>query len=95
MALPVPTAGATHFSMQSAFLNLDFETGVFETTYSPVENRIIDNTVTSLTLTPSAPAVGTGNAIYLLLIEFFQEVNRVQYVLNNGAYNVLNILDVV
>lgn len=87
--------GATHFSMQSAFLNLDFATGVFETTYSPLENQIIDNTLTTVTLNPSAVPAGTGNSFYLLLIEFFQEVNGVQYALNNGAFNVLNILDVV
>ena len=87
--------GATHFSMQSAFVNLDFATGVFETTYSTVENHPIDNTLTSFTLTPSAVPAGSGNAFYLILIEFFQEVNAVQYVLNNGAYNVLNILEVV
>ena len=87
--------GATHFSMQSAFVNVDFATGVFETTYSPLENHILDNTLTSFSLTPSAPATGSGTALYLLLIEFFQEVNGVQYVLNNGAYNVLNVLDVV
>lgn len=87
--------GATHFSMQSAFVNLDFATGVFETTYSPKENNVLNNTLTNVTLTPSAAATGSGIAIYLLLIEFFQEVNGVQYVLNNGAYNVLNVLDVV
>ena len=87
--------GATHFSMRSAFVNLDFATGVFETTYSPIENHLLDNTLTSFTLTPSAAATGSGTAIYLILIEFFQQVNGVQYGLNNGAYNVLNILDVV
>jgi len=28
-----------------------------------------------------------------LLIEFFQEVNGIQYSLKNGSYNVLNIVD--
>ena len=87
--------GATHFSLQSAFLNLDFATGIFETTYSPVDNHIIDNTAITVNLNPSAVPAGTGIAFYLMLIEFFQEVNGVQYVLNNGSYNVLNILDVV
>ena len=87
--------GATHFSMQCGFVNLDFATGVFETTYSPVENHLLDTTPTTFTMTPSAPATGSGTAIYVLLIEFFQQVNGVQYPLNNGAYNVLNILDVV
>lgn len=87
--------GATHFSMQSAFLNLDFATGVFETTYSPLDNHVIDTTVITVNLNPSGVPAGIGTAFYLLLIEFFQEVNGVQYVLNNGSYNVLNVLDVV
>lgn len=87
--------GATHFSLQSGFVNVDFETGVFETTYSAIENHLLDETVTSIILTPSAVPAGTGTAVYLLLVAFFQEVNGVQYELNNGAYNVLNILDVV
>ena len=87
--------GATHFSLQCAFVNLDFETGAFETTYSPIENQLIGNVVTSAILTPSSVPAGTGRAIYLLLIEFFQEVNGVQYVLSNGAFNVLNVLEVI
>lgn len=87
--------GATHFSVQSGFVNVDFETGIFETTYSRIENHLLDNSVTNLSLTPSAVPTGVGTQIYLLLIAFFQEVNGVQYTLNNGAYNVLNILDVV
>lgn len=35
-----------------------------------------------------------GFKFYLFLIEFFQEVNGVQYALNNGIYNVLNLLEV-
>ena len=34
-------------------------------------------------------------AIYLLLVEFYQEVNGVQYALKNGSYNSLTVLEVV
>ncbi len=87
--------GATHFSMQSAFVNLDFTSGVFETMYSPEDNHPLNDTVIAVTLTPSAVPTGTGHAFHLVLIEFFQEINGIQYPLNNGAYNVLNVLDVV
>ncbi len=86
---------STHVSFQSGFLNLNLETGESQITYSPIVNLPLDMSVSSVTLTPSAPPTGTGFKFYLLLIEFFQEVNGVQYALNNGSYNVLNLLEVV
>ncbi|MGL2962778.1 hypothetical protein ACSVH2_03025 [Flavobacterium sp. RSB2_4_14] len=86
--------GATHFSMQSAFLNLDFATGISDITFSDVANFPLDNSTLSISLNPTSVPVGSGTQVYLLLVEFFQEVNGVQYVLNNGSYNVLNVLDV-
>ena len=87
--------GATHFSMQSGFVNLDFETGVSDITYSAVSNLPIDGTVSTVSLTPSGVPSGTGLEFMVLLIEFFQEVNGQQYSLNNGAFNVLNIVEVL
>ena len=87
--------GATHFSMQSGFVNLDFETGTSDITYSAVSNLLIDGTVSTVTLTPSGAPTGNGFEFVVLLIEFFQEVNGQQYSLNNGAYNVLNIVEVM
>ena len=87
--------GATHFSMQSGFVNLDFETGASDITYSAVSNLPIDGTVSTVSLTPSGVPSGTGLEFMVLLIEFFQEVNGQQYSLNNGAFNVLNIVEVL
>ncbi|WP_367223967.1 hypothetical protein [Flavobacterium sp.] len=87
--------GATHFSLQSGFVNLDFETGASDITYSAVSNLPIDGTVSTIALTPSGVPAGAGLEFMVLLIEFFQEVNGQQYALNNGAYNVLNIVEVV
>lgn len=87
--------GATHVTFRSAFINLDFTTGIFDTQYSMVVNILLDMSSTPITLTPAAVPVGTGTQLYLLLIEFFQEVNGVQYPLRNGAFNVLNLLDIV
>lgn len=92
--LKYPSHG-THVSFQSAFLNLDFTTGDSEITYSVITNLVIDSTVNSVTLSPTGVPAGVGTAFYLLLIEFFQEVNGVQYSLNNGNYNTLALLDVV
>lgn len=88
------THGATHFSLQTGFLNIDFSTGESAIEYSPQVNLPIKGPMTSATLTPDAVPAGTGNNIYLLMIEFFQEINGVQYSLKNGAYNVLAIVGV-
>lgn len=87
--------GATHFSMQSAFLNLDFETGVSAITYSDEEVFPYGNTSVGTVLTPASVPTGTGTQLYLFLIQFYQEVNSVLYPLNNGAFNVLHVVDVV
>jgi len=86
--------GATHVSLQSAFLDIDFASGINAIEYSGKTNLPIDSTVTSATLTPAGVPAGSGNKIYLIMLEFFQEINGVQYSLKNGAYNVLAIVGV-
>ena len=86
-------SGATHISMKGAFANVDFTNESSAIEYSPVTNLPIDGTNTPVTLTPAGVPAGTGTKFFLLLIEFFQEVNGIQYSLKNGSYNVLNIVD--
>ncbi len=86
---------ATHVSLRSAFVNLDFETGIFDSSYSPIRNLPINNIGTDVSLTPAQVPAGTGTQLYLLLIEFFQEVNGLQYSLRTGAFNVLNLIEVI
>jgi hypothetical protein len=86
--------GATHFSLQSGFLNLDFKTGVNNLNQSPELTFPLVQGVISPVLTPTAVPAGTGVKMVVLLIEFFQEVNGVKYMLNNGAFNVLQIVAV-
>ena len=86
-------SGATHISFKSAYAVVDFANATSAIEYSPVTNLSIGPANTTVTLTPAAVPAGTGTKFYLLLIEFFQEVNAVQYPLKNGAYNVLNIVD--
>ena len=86
--------GATHVNICSAFVNLDFETGIFESRYSPATVLELDTTISTIILTPEAVPSGTGTPLYLLLIEFFQDVNGVHYSLRNGAFNVLNVVEV-
>jgi len=46
-------------------------------------------------LTPAAVPVGTGQAFYFLKVAFFQEINGTQYPLNNGAFNALQLIEVL
>ncbi len=86
--------GATHIQLSCGFVGLDFDTDEKELQVSAPVNLPIDPTQTTVTLTPAgAPAVGTTK-LFLLKIEFFQEVNGNQYTLKNGAFNALRIVEV-
>lgn len=87
--------GATHYTLQSAYAKLDFETGLFEVCYSPALTAVLDMTAQQPTLTPVAVPSGLGVSLYFILIAFSQEVNGVRYPLHNGAHNVLHLLDVL
>ena len=84
--------GATHATITYAALGLDFDTADSALVQAVPLNFSLDNVPQdvnlSLTLPDTLPSV-----FQFLLIEFFQEVNTVQYPLNNGAFNVLNILN--
>ena len=88
-------AGATHVSLSAAFLNLDFGTEDSDLQLSNVVNLPINGTATDVTLTPTAAATGTGLSFYFLKVAFFQEINGVQYPLNNGAFNALQLVEIL
>ncbi|WP_188465384.1 hypothetical protein [Bizionia arctica] len=87
--------GATHVTLSSGFLNLDFNTGVKDLQGSNLVNLPIDATISTVNLTPVGVPVGVGQNFYFLKVAFFQQVNAVQYPLNNGAFNALQIIEVV
>lgn len=87
--------GATHVGMRSGVALLDFVTGLYENSYSPESIIALDNTAINVSLTPSNLPTGSGFQFHLLLIEFYQEVNGIQYPLRSGNYNALNLIDVV
>ncbi|RXG13771.1 hypothetical protein DSM03_106109 [Leeuwenhoekiella aestuarii] len=90
----VAPPGATHVTLQSAFLNLDFTTEARNLQLSDPLNLSINLTPHNVTLAPAA-VTGSGVTMILLQLSFFQKINGVQYHLNNGAFNTLNILRVV
>jgi len=91
--LTVPV-GTTHVSFSTAVAVVDFESGVYKTRYSNKENFVVSAPMASYTLTPTEIPVISGNRFFFFLIEFFQEMNGIQYPLKNNAYNVLSLLEV-
>jgi len=89
------SANATHVSFTAAWANVNFDDGTYELSLSSATNLPLDSTQSTVTVTPSGVPAGTGTDVYILLVEFFQEVNGTQYSLNNGGYNAMNIVDVV
>lgn len=89
-----PPSGATHVSIRGAWAKIDFATGDTEVYETNVENLLLDTTSSNVVLTPTATPAGSGTSLYLLMIEFFQEVNGNQYTLKNGDFNALSIVEV-
>jgi len=88
--------GATHVTLRNAFMSIDFATGQAFVEYSDNYNLSLSGPIANLLLeTNSVPTFNPGmNKIYLVAVEFFQEVNGVQYSLKNGAFNCLEIVEV-
>jgi len=86
--------GATHVTFSSGFLNLDITTDDKDLELSAEVNLPINLTPTTVTLSPATPT-GSGESYFFLKVAFFQEINGVQYPLNNGAFNALQLLEVV
>lgn len=91
--LNVPS-GATHVTLRGAWSKVDFATNIHSVEETNAQNLPIDGIASNVMLTPGATPSGTGTDLYLLMLEFFQEVNGVQYTLKNGAFNVLSIVEI-
>jgi len=87
--------GATHVTIRGAWVKIDFAGNKAEIQLTNASNLPINSTSTNVALTPTAVPTGTGTGLFLLAVEFFQQVNGTQYTLKNGAYNSLAIIQVV
>ena len=90
----VAPQGATHFSLLCSWAKVDFTGKTYNVQYSNVVNMAINAAPAAVALTPPAAPTGTGTNVLLLQVEFFQIVNSIQYTLNNGAYNALEVVSV-
>lgn len=87
-------SGATHVSFSAGYAVVNFAGGDSDIKFTNKVNLPIDGTTSSVTLTASAVPSGSGTKIFAVEVEFFQEVNGVQYSLKNGAFNALAIVNV-
>ena len=90
----IAPAGATHVAMTGAWGKVNFQDEQFNVEMSNTVNLPIDNNNSTVTLTPGQAPSGSGTDVFLLMVEFFQEVNGNQYSLNDGLYNALSVVDV-
>ncbi len=89
-------AGATHATITGAWVRINFVANTTVIEFTNAVNLPLNTTASTVTLTPTAvPSGSTGTNIFLIAVEFFQLVNSVQYVLSNGSYNALGVIDVV
>jgi len=89
----VSPQGATHITLKGGWARVDFVSGVTELQMSNVVNMPIDATPNNVALIPAGIPAGPGTNMFVLQIEFFQEVNGLQYSLKNGAYNALSVVE--
>jgi hypothetical protein len=86
--------GATHLTLRGGWAKIDFTTNEQTIEFTNSVNLPIDGTLSTVDLIPTAVPAGAGVDVFLLMIEFTQEVNAIQYSLKNGAFNALCIVDV-
>ena len=87
--------GASHFKIVSAGSEIDFEQSTFNTVESTTPVLPWDETpVAAITLDNNVTAGSTQPLFLLLGIQFYQQVNGINYSLKNGAFNPLSLVKV-
>jgi len=87
-------SGASHIILKSGFASINFLTGESEMIVSAPVRLAVNAEVQAVSLKPATVPALEGTNFILLSIDFIQEVNNVDYSLNNNAYNVLAIVSV-
>lgn len=88
-------AGATHFKVQAAGAEIDFEAESFVNGNAASAELPIDATATAvMALTVDVTDNSTKPLFLALGVEFYQQVNGALYSLKNGAYNALALIDI-
>ncbi len=67
---------------------------LFLSFYLLKQQKTIENQCVLVFRDLTAVPTGTGTKFFLLKMEFFQQVNALQYPLKNGAFNSLKVIEV-
>ncbi len=87
--------GATHYRINIAGVEIDFEGNVYVANTSSTEDLPWDNVLTSALSLETAVTPNSTHPLFLVLgIEFSQKVNGSMYPLKNGAFNALSLVKV-
>lgn len=87
--------GTTHFKMVSAAAEIDFVHGDSAlVTDSTPEIPYDETLLPGVTLNTAVTAASTLPLMQVLGVEFYQQINGLFYMLNNGAFNALAIINI-
>lgn len=87
--------GCTHFRLNSAGVEIDFEQGKSNAEISSSAELPLNNVSTAVLSHSHSVTPNSTHPLFIFLgIEFFQEVNGSMYPLKNGAFNALAIIEV-
>ncbi|HEY4786494.1 MAG TPA: hypothetical protein VIH57_10615 [Bacteroidales bacterium] len=88
--------GATHMRLISGGASIDFEGGVVEIVTTQSADIVIDQVqVAAFDLLNQLTANSTKPLFLVFGVEFYQQVNGVNYSLKNGNYNALSLVKVL
>jgi hypothetical protein len=88
-------AGATHFKIISAGVEIDFEKSTYVVASSASADLLWNTEETSIISLLNTVTPNSTHPLFLALgIEFFQLVNGINYPLSNGAFNTLSMINV-
>ncbi|MFT3979451.1 MAG: hypothetical protein QM687_03205 [Ferruginibacter sp.] len=90
----VAPEGTTHFKLVSAAAAISFDEETFVTAEASSGVMPWNNQAVSVILNNELPAAGTDPILLAFGIQFFQQVNGIDYPLKNGAFNALSIVAV-
>lgn len=87
--------GATHFKINSAGAEINFEGNQYEVAVESTAELPWDNVLTNVISLSANVTSNSSHPLFLVLgIEFYQQVNGGMYPLKNGAFNALSLVKV-
>lgn len=88
-------AGTTHFKVVTAAAEVDFGQGNSAAVYNSTDEIPYDGTtVPEVTLDCEVTAGSALPLLHVLGVEFYQQINGGFYMLNNGAFNALAVINI-